>query len=459
MIWIIAKKEFLENVLSFRFIISFVLCFILIMVSSWTLVQDYGEELQNYRKSVVMHQRAVKNYTSGFYLGFSGIEVDKRPTVLSVIARGMEDFAGKVLRISTFFTPTLRGNLAEEDPMISIFGALDLNFIIRIVVSLLAILFTYDAVSGERERGTLRLIMANAVPRYSIILGKVLGGYLSLLMPFVVSLIGGFIAMNFSPVFRLVGEDWIRVLLIVLLSFLYIFVFFNLGLFVSSRTKNSATSLLALLLIWAIFVLAVPKISMVIADQVSPLPSSQEVRTEEQMIEQEEIFAFLLWNEMGGSGMSFSERQNEMFANITERKRKVEESYEKKWFKQLQLARNISRISPSSSYAYSLAALSRTGLNHQQHFLNVARNYQREFMKFCFDTMEKDQSTLYSAYDTSLIDPNKRIDVSGLPEFNYKDEGLSDSLREVWLDIILLSAFGVLFFMSAYISFLRYDLI
>ena len=43
MTWIIAKKEFLENVLSLKFIISFVLCFVLIILSFYTLVGTYEE--------------------------------------------------------------------------------------------------------------------------------------------------------------------------------------------------------------------------------------------------------------------------------------------------------------------------------------------------------------------------------------------------------------------------------
>ena len=34
---------------------------------------------------------------------------------------------------------------------------LDLGFIIKIILSLFAILFTYDAVCGEKELGTLKL--------------------------------------------------------------------------------------------------------------------------------------------------------------------------------------------------------------------------------------------------------------------------------------------------------------
>ena len=52
----------------------------------------------------------------------------------------------------------------------------DWAFIIGYVLSLIALLFTFDAVSSERERGTLRLMLANSVPRHTILIGKFLGG-------------------------------------------------------------------------------------------------------------------------------------------------------------------------------------------------------------------------------------------------------------------------------------------
>ena len=44
-------------------------------------------------------------------------------------------------------------------------------------MSLMAILFSYDAVSGERERGTLRLLLTNSLSRPALIAAKWLGGY------------------------------------------------------------------------------------------------------------------------------------------------------------------------------------------------------------------------------------------------------------------------------------------
>ena len=75
-----------------------------------------------------------------------------------------------------------------RNPVLALFDSPDLGYVVNIVVSLLALMFVFDAICGEKERGTLKIVLANAVPRDSIILGKWIGGFVSLTAPFLVSL-------------------------------------------------------------------------------------------------------------------------------------------------------------------------------------------------------------------------------------------------------------------------------
>ena len=66
----------------------------------------------------------------------------------------------------------------SDDPILAVFRFLDLTFIIQVVLSLFAIVLTYDSISGEREQGTLRLTFANAVPRGVYLVAKLIGTWL-----------------------------------------------------------------------------------------------------------------------------------------------------------------------------------------------------------------------------------------------------------------------------------------
>ena len=51
------------------------------------------------------------------------------------------------------------------NPISVLFATPDLAYVVNIVISLLALLLTFDAITGELETGTLRLMLSNAVPR------------------------------------------------------------------------------------------------------------------------------------------------------------------------------------------------------------------------------------------------------------------------------------------------------
>ena len=74
--------------------------------------------------------------------------------------------------------PRPAGSRYGEEPLLAIFRFLDLEFLFQVVLTLFVVVFAFDAVSGEKERGTLRLALAGAVPRLTLVLGK-LGGTLA----------------------------------------------------------------------------------------------------------------------------------------------------------------------------------------------------------------------------------------------------------------------------------------
>ena len=74
--------------------------------------------------------------------------------------------------------PHAEGSRHASEPLLATFRLLDLEFVFSVVLSLFAVVFAYDAVSGEKESGTLRLVFSNPVPRHLFILGKMAGAFL-----------------------------------------------------------------------------------------------------------------------------------------------------------------------------------------------------------------------------------------------------------------------------------------
>ncbi|HML83996.1 MAG TPA: ABC transporter permease subunit, partial [Bacteroidales bacterium] len=59
----------------------------------------------------------------------------------------------------------------EDNGISNLISPFDLITITGILLSLLAILFSYDSISGEREDGTLKLLLSNHLPRPLLLTG------------------------------------------------------------------------------------------------------------------------------------------------------------------------------------------------------------------------------------------------------------------------------------------------
>ena len=129
---------------------------------------------------------------------------------------------------------------------------------------------------------------------------------------------------------------------------------------------------------------------------------------------------------------------------------KIQLGYDRQRRKQLELAINLSRISPTSSYVLATISIANTGLTRQQNFLRDAKQYRQEFANYVNARMAEGRGWM-----VDLDNPTIEADLSGMPLFYAKPPTFDASLSEAWLDILLLAFMGILFFMAAYVSFVR----
>ena len=368
------------------------------------------------------------------------------------------------------FDVKLQDSRLSENPIMGVFGSLDLTFIVTVVLSLFALLLTYDTICGEKEQGTLRLILTNAVPRDKIISAKIVGGLISTYLPILFGLLLGLMALSMFPTIRLGNEEWLRLFLIVVNFLLYLLVFFSLGLFVSSRTTRSTVSFLMLLAVWVLLVIIVPRAAVVVAGQLYPIPSSHEVQAEKNAILQEvqgkalqERAEYMKANPFEGGGDQNREAwqkklieateglQERSLQKINERNAKVEASYVAKRRKQRQFAVALSRISPASLATYAAMNLADTGLEKVDKFLADGRAYKLAWTDYVNKKMFE---ALSNGQEAAM---QKKPNLEDMPEFRFRSLSLEQSLALAQWDFAIMFMFAVLFFLATIFSFLNYD--
>lgn len=149
------------------------------------------------------------------------------------------------------------------------FTTLDWAFIVGYVLSFIALLFTFDSISGEREQGTLRLTLANPIPRHAVLIGKFLGAFISINIPFTIAALMNLLLISMSDAVHLDTEAWRRLGILYGIVILYTYLFIALGLLVSAAVRERAVSLVVLLFIWVSFVIFIQNMLASIGSQTS----------------------------------------------------------------------------------------------------------------------------------------------------------------------------------------------
>jgi hypothetical protein len=141
------------------------------------------------------------------------------------------------------------------------------------------VLLGAGALSEEWTGGLLRIALAGPLSRSMFIVGRITSGLVSLLYPFALSCLLGVLVMLLMNV-SLAAGDWGRVCVMLALFFVYLAVFYSMGLAVATIAPSGMTTMFAALAVWAILVLVVPQAVVCVVEQRMPAPSQDQAAYE-----------------------------------------------------------------------------------------------------------------------------------------------------------------------------------
>ena len=286
MIWHITQKELLVNLLSLRFSIGLVVVALMMGIVGYILTEDYAARHQTYLSDVQRHRKDLEQTKV-----YSTIEVifDIPPSPLSVFSRGVKDLPTSI-RVSPYHVPSLldrEGSRTSIDlsnnsnrpynPLLRLFASIDLSFVISMILSLFAILLVFDSFSGEREQGTLKLLLSGSVGRMQLLIGKFFGALLTMAVPLTLGFLIVMLIWSFSSSVSLDASGWAGIWLIYLFSLLLLAGFLALGLLVSLFTTESSSGLMFLLLVWVIVAVVIPEGGGYLAEYARPRESQRDL--------------------------------------------------------------------------------------------------------------------------------------------------------------------------------------
>jgi len=403
---LIVEKEVRHNLVSYKFSIITALTTILILASIFMMYCDYGLARENYETLASEEAAAVIP-----------------PTPLSIFVKGLDNnlcrsfgVDGMNIDVST--------KQQSVNKVFRLFATPDLLYVIKVVLSLCAMLFAFDVVCGEKEAGTLRQSLSNSLERPLLILGKWIGGFSSFIVPLFIAVLLGTVFVALQPGVAMSPEDWARLGLFLLSSVIYLGVFFSLGLLISCLTHQSSSSLVVSLSVWTLLVFLIPNLGSILARELVEIPTVQRL----------ELARTYSYRKLRFESRRVDRSEHDRFLDRARAENdQLDEDYRNRFNKLVAVSQNITRLSPAAAFTFLATDIMGTGVAEERRLKSAVLQYRHTTMEWSGPRDSR-------------------------PVFQYQRSTCREALARGGLDnLLILMLFGILLCTGAYVAFLRYD--
>ena len=192
-----------------------------------------------------------------------GHYIFRTPSPLSIIEPGVDSFTGTSIFLEGHRQNSAMFSDQRQASGMTRFSSLTPSFLLQVVVPLFIILIGFGSVTREKEAGTLHIIITQGTNLWNLLLGKYLAlvsiGFL-MLLPLVIASIWA----TFTGESLLVTSSFITGYI------LYILIWSGIVLSVSALSNKNSASFTALIGLWIIFCILIPRIGSSSAAAIAP---------------------------------------------------------------------------------------------------------------------------------------------------------------------------------------------
>ena len=449
----LVAREILETFHTAKFLVAFAVYMALIPLALYTGQAQYAIRLSSYQDSVRTYQRELTGMKGSLEVR---PQMLYRPSPLAVFSRDVIPYIPPGMVLSAANGVEIDAGRTPPPLTAKVFGDFDYLFVITTIVSLFSVLVMCDSVSGEKERGTLRLLLSCPVPRSTFFLSKYFGSLLAngaiLLCAFVV----GLLAVIFTNNVPVNGEFLAVAAIVFAATLLFVSAALLIGLIASVLTHKPTNSLLTAVLLWMVVIFLVPRMGLLAAKKIVPADSPGTVSLKQELIRKEildrrnaELRAIFDEPDYSEARQPIAQRyQKETVDRLSE----LEAEYLRTRRRQERLAILLGSASPATHLTVAVTELTVTGLSAVERMLRDVRLYASSIYETVFSLGYQDQ--IPGAGVKMIYHP---IDLATLPRFEQTKPSLRERIDASAWPLLALFSFNILLFVIAYIAGIRYD--
>lgn len=459
MILHIAKHELSRSFRDGHTRLLFVLTILLLVAAMVLSVRDYQLAKEQYQENLVQSRLNWESQTEKdpHDAAHDGTYAIKPLHPLAMLDPGIKPYAGQVVHLGAHQRKQGSLNEAKDHSELFRFGQLTPKFMLLYIFPILLVFLGYQTVTNELERRTLSLLLAQGTTTRQLVLGKWLALTLKMLLLFMVFCLSMILAYSILGIAT--ETTFLEWFVFISTYLIYLVVFVNLIILVSSWARSSGLALVSLLTFWILITLIIPKLSSNLAGRLYPFPTLQAFKENIYEDQQSGLNGHNFWNE---AAQVFQKQVLKEYGVETIEDLPVDygglllaegEKYESevysKHFDLLQAQyhkqRNIFRLtgltSPFLSVNFISMALARTDYNFQWHFEDKAEEY-RVALNTALNMNIAENAKGVSAYKATT-------DLwAQMPKFEYEWESSDQIIADHAFELTIILVWGGVSFLA-----------
>jgi ABC-2 type transport system permease protein len=328
-------------------------------------------------------------------------------------------------------------------------GHLDVAFLIIYLYPLLILAASADMTATARQSGTLRMMLTQAVPLRTIVLGKILArAALVAAVPLAVAL----------AALAVTGADAAtvqRLLLWGAAAVAYGTFWLGVSVLVNAIGRTGAAIALTLAGVWLCLIVLAPSIGNLATRLIYPVPSRVEFATEmraatrDAMVQGSQMLGrFLEDHPSAGTGVEGMQQYALLQAlrgrEVAKRSEPLRAAYDRQLALQRRLMSALQYVSPAILMQLALTDIAGTSGDRHRRFHAQATDFQASWQLF---------------FEPRLLaaEPLTADDFDRLPGFGYVEEPVADVVRRNFAPVTLLALAGVGLTLIGLLGYSRYD--
>jgi len=387
-------------------------------------------------------------------------KIHHRPSTLLFMSGTAEGIVPDGVSMQMLEEPDFE-SFAQYNPHINPSLSIDWTTIMIYVICFLCICFSYNAFSGEREDGTLKLMLSNSMSRSSIIFAKYLGLLVVFLIPILIGIIISCLIFEISPAVHLQSADYAKIGWFFLVSVLMVSLTIMLGFIVSSLVKSSYVSLIICLLCWTLMAIVIPNVSWIVSNQTDKVPTESAIRQEENQQINALQDCYMGWRspntpeQMARDRKDCIDRRTAIHNNLWS-------DYHNRQMTQTNQAIEFSKISPFGLFRFLGDKISGNNFHGYVNFFRQVKNYQLTFHDY---VVSKDNADPESRHLFWNEDPwsygsfmsQQQIVPGEVPQFTAQSQTFRELVTSSLVDVAILCFWVIGLFAASFVAFVRYD--